>query len=275
VDTVRKGRRKVTEAITLDDAETTAKPLTKRLVAFAKDKGGTGTSFIARLVGEQHAKRGTGALLMDGDGTTASLSKHFGLPRENPDEPSATNAANPVHTFALHGKERDRDKIASLLEADASTIVLDLPATALTVLRKIEAEAGWVGMIREHGFRPTIVASITPFEESIFDLRDAMELFGTDADYIAVVNIGTAEERDDFTLWDTGTTRKRLLAAGGFEVEFPRLKPRIAAALSKYKLTFEAGRTSEHLELMDRSRLAKWISLAETAIAPVADKLGL
>jgi hypothetical protein len=265
----------MTDTIALDDAETTTNIATKRLVVFAKDKGGTGASFIARLVGEMHAKRGAGSLLMDGDGTTASLSKHFGLPRENPDDPSAVNAANPVHTFALHGAERDRDKIASLLEADAKTIVLDLPATALTVLRKIEAEAGWVGMIREHGFRPTIVASITPFEESIFDLRDAMELFGSEADYVAVVNLGTAEERDDFSLWDSGETRKRLLASGGFEVEFPRLKPRIAAVLSKYKLTFEAGATSAHLELMDRSRLAKWIHLAETAIAPISDKLGL
>ena len=265
----------VTDTVTRNDAGTSAASVPKRLVIFAKDKGGTGASFIARLVGEMHANRNAGALLVDGDGTTASLSKHFGLPRENYDDPSAVNEQNPVRTFSLHGKERDRDKIASLLEADASTIVLDLPATALTVLRRIEAEAGWVGMIRQHGFRPTIVASITPFEESIFDLRDAMELFGADADYIAVVNIGTAEDRDDFSLWDGGETRKRFCAAGGLEVEFPRLKPRIAAVLSKYKLTFEAGLSSEHLELMDRSRLAKWISLAETAIAPVAPQLGL
>jgi hypothetical protein len=248
---------------------------TKRLVVFCGDKGGVGKSFVARFVAEKHEQHGTGARLIDGDGTTASLSKHFGLPRENPDNPKAQNSANPVRTFALHGTEYDRDTIARLLEGDEATTVLDLPATSLTILRNIDRDYGWTRLVRERGFRPTVVASITPFEESIFDLRAAMDFFGAEADYVAFVNLGTAEDRTDFKLWDGGKVRTRLLEMGGIEVEFPRLKPRVASTLSKQKLTFAAGVKSEHLDITDRSRLAKWISLAEAAIVPAAGRLGL
>jgi hypothetical protein len=247
----------------------------KRFTVFVKDKGGTGASTVARLLAEVHERRKTGSYLVDGDGTTASLSKHFGRPRENAANPSAANAGNPVHTFSLHGSERDRDTVANLLEIDAPSVMLDLPATSLTVMRKVELEYAWTTMLASHGWRATVFASITPFEESIFDLGDAMELFGDRADYVAAVNLGLAEERGDFELWDNGETRKAFFASGGIELEFPRLKPRIAAALQKYQLTFEGGKTSKHLGLADRSRLTKWLSDAEAALAPAADHLGI
>jgi hypothetical protein len=240
---------------------------TKTLAMLLKNKGGLGSSMIARFLAELHQQRKTGAYLVDGDGTTASLSKHFGLPKSQ-------NGANPVHTFALHGSETDRDNLATLLEVEAPKMLLDLPATALTVVQKIEREYQWTSLIAEHGWRPTIVAAITPFEESIFDLGDAMDLFGTGADYVAVVNLGLAEERADFEIWDGGETRPKFLKAGGIEIEFPKLKPRIAAKLQKYQLTFEAGKTSQHLSLPDRSRLAKWFADAELAIAPASSRLG-
>lgn len=240
---------------------------TKTLAMLLKNKGGLGSSMIARFLAELHEQRKTGAYLVDGDGTTASLSKHFGLPK-------SLNAANPVHTFALHGSERDRDSLASLVEVDASTILLDLPATALTVVQKIEKEYQWTAMIAEHGWRPVVVAAITPFEESVFDLGDAISLFGDRADYVAVVNMGLAEDRADFEIWDGGETRPKFLAAGGIEIEFPKLKPRIAAKLQKFQLTFEAGKASPELSIADRSRLAKWFADAEAAFAPAAGRLG-
>jgi hypothetical protein len=240
---------------------------TKTLAMLLKNKGGLGSSMIARFLAELHEQRKTGAYLVDGDGTTASLSKHFGKPK-------SSNPANPVNTFALHGSERDRDSLASLLEVDAPKMLLDLPATALTVVQKIEAEYRWTEMIAQHGWRPVVVAAITPFEESIFDLGDAMKLFGDRADYVAVVNMGLAEDRADFEIWDEGKTRPEFLKAGGIEIEFPKLKPRIAAKIQKFKLTFEAGKTSQHLILPDRSRLAKWFADAEEAIVPAAARLG-
>ncbi len=96
-----------------------------------------------------------------------------------------------------------------------------------------------------------------------------------DNDYVAAVNFGTAEERSDFEIWDAGQTRRRLLEAGGLEIELPRLKPRIAAKLSKYRLTFEQGKTSSQLTLADRARLVRWAADAEAAIVPAAERLGL
>ena len=84
------------------------RPAQKWIGMFLKDKGGTGASLIARFLAELHETRETGAWLIDGDGTTASLSNHFGDPREHAD-PALCNASNPVRTFSLHGTERERD----------------------------------------------------------------------------------------------------------------------------------------------------------------------
>ena len=240
-----------------------------------KDKGGTGASVVARFLAELHEERKTGTYLVDGDGTTASLSKHFGLPRVNSD-PNLANPENPVHAFSLHGSERDRDALASLLELDEAKVLVDLPATSLTVVKKIDHEYGWTRLLAEHGWRPTIISCITPFEESCFDLEDAMELFGKRADYVGVVNLGAnAEDRSDFAIWDKGEIKRRFLKAGGIEVEFPRLKPGILAKLqTSPKLTFAAGKTDGRLSVIDRSRLAIWCASAEASLEPAASRLG-
>jgi hypothetical protein len=40
-------------------------------------------------------------------------------------------------------------------------------------------------MLAEHGLLPTFIASINPFEESILELADAMELSAARAVYVA------------------------------------------------------------------------------------------
>lgn len=255
----------------------TAKPKRglKWIGMLLKDKGGTGASVVARFLAELHEQRKTGAYLVDGDGTTASLSKHFGLPRENAD-PSLANPENPVHAFSLHGTERDRDAFANLLELDEAKVLVDLPATSLTVIKKIDQEYAWTSLLAQHGWRPTIISCITPFEESVFDLDDVMELFGKRADYVAVVNLGAnAEDRSDFAIWDHGEIKKRFVLAGGTEIEFPRLKPGILAKLQMSpKLTFAAGKGDGRLSVIDRSRLAIWYAAAEASLKPAQAYLG-
>ena len=45
-------------------------------------------------------------------------------------------------------------------------------------------------MLAEHGLLPTVIASINPFEESILELADAIELSAARAVYVAAVNFG-------------------------------------------------------------------------------------
>lgn len=240
----------------------------RRIIIFIGDKGGVGKSMIARTLAEVHQRRNTGAYLVDGDGTTGSLSNHFGLPKSrNPD--------NPVNKFALHGTESDRDTIADLLEVEAQKIILDLPAASLTVLRRIESDYHWIDMLGERGWRPTVVSVITPLQDSIFDLRETMETFGDRADYIGAVNLGFAEGREDFALWDEGETRPKFLAGGGIEIEFPKLKLRVLAKLQQAGLTFAAGLERCPLRPADRIRLRDFNREAPAALMGAAEWLGL
>uniref|UniRef100_E6Q2S7 CobQ/CobB/MinD/ParA nucleotide binding domain-containing protein n=1 Tax=mine drainage metagenome TaxID=410659 RepID=E6Q2S7_9ZZZZ len=262
------------DTVTEGDASAKTQPRKKpqkRLIAFLKDKGGTGASFLARLLGEMHRKNNSGALLVDADGTVGALYQHLGLR----DVPDAEQASSGVMTFALHGSERDRDEILSVLDTKRELIVMDMPATSLTMTRKMEVDYSWHTIARERGYRLTVVAPITPYKASMFDLQDAIELIGKDADYVAVVNLGLAEDRFDFPLWDASSARARLKDMGGVEIEFPRLKPRIAALLDKEDLTFHAGLNSTELSTADKARLQKWIKEAEDAFLSAAAILGL
>ena len=254
-----------------------AKPIVRRrwMGMLLKDKGGTGASVVARFLRSCTRNVRPEPIWSTATARPPRSRKHFGLPRVNSD-PNLANPENPVHAFSLHGSERDRDALASLLELDEAKVLVDLPATSLTVVKKIDHEYGWTKLLAEHGWRPTIISCITPFEESCFDLEDAMELFGKRADYVAVVNLGAnAEDRSDFAIWDKGEIKRRFLKAGGTEIEFPRLKPGILAKLqTSPKLTFAAGKTDGRLSVIDRSRLAIWCAAAEASLEPAASRLG-
>lgn len=245
-----------------------------RVILFLKDKGGTGASFIARYVAEGHRQRNSGALIVDADGTVGSLFQHLAK-RERDGSPSLHQERDGVITFSLHGSETDRDQIATLLDTGSTPIVMDLPATSLTMLKKIESDIGWLGMVRERGYRLTVVAPITPYKATLYDLQDAIALVGDNADYVAVLNLGLAEDRSDFLLWDASEARAALRAVKGIEIEFPRLKPRIAAILDQSDLTFAGGLAAASLSTADKARLAKWLKDAETSVRSASSVLGL
>lgn len=245
----------------------------KRLVAFLKDKGGTGASFLARMLGEMHRKANTGALLVDADGTVGALYQHLGLR----DATEQEQAARGVVTFAFHGATKERDSlIDAVLASDPELVIMDMPATSLTMTRKMTDELyGWHSFVRDRGYRLTVVAPITPYKASLYDLQDAIALIGPEADYVAVVNLGLAEDRTDFGLWDGSTAKKQLGEVGGKEIVFPRLKPGVAALLDKHDLTFQAGMTHPELLTSDKMRLQKWLNEAEAALSSIAPVLGL
>lgn len=120
--------------------------------------------------------------------------------------------------------------------------------------------------------------------ERLYDAKASPTDFATEAaklktraDYVGVVNLGMAEDRGDFELWDAedSFTRQLLAFVNGVELEFPRLRPRIAAKLAKYRLSFKAGETADALAITDRSRLQKWNESAEAASRKAGDLLGL
>ena len=208
-----------------------------------------------------------------------------------------------MQAFALNGTLDSRDTFVNrLLKKDSNLVVMDLPATSLSRLRQITEDYDLVKVAGNAGYRMTILAPITPYDDSILDLRDAIALIDpvayegfktlytakatpaefdaartpTRVDYVAIVNLGLADDRTDFRLWDApdAFTRRLLAFVGGREIEMPRLRPRVAALLACHRLGFAAGEHSEHIDLADRSRLEKWNVAAEAALRGAGDLLG-
>jgi len=281
----------------------------KRAIMSLGDKGGSSKSFLVRKLGEMHLNANTpGLMLVDGDQTVGALFRFY-AERDELDNPRSKQGPRGVQMFGLHGKIDARDSFVNdLLHRGADLVITDLPATSLTKLREISEEYDFAKAVADAGYRLTIVAPITPYDDTILDLQEAIALIDpeafaafeklfegrtadtatpsasfaaaraklkTHADYVGVVNLGMAEDRQDFELWDAPNsfTRQLLTFVGGVEIEFPKLRPRIAAKLAKHRLSFAAGEAADAIAITDRSRLQKWNESAEVAFRKAGDLL--
>jgi hypothetical protein len=247
-----------------------------RLIMTIGDKGGTGKSFFTHALAGIHLADGTNDLLLiDGDSTVGTLVKFFG------------------------------DRLVNhLLRQDAKLVIVDLPATSLTRLREISADYDFVAAAKAAGYRLTVISPITPYDDPILDLQETITLFdpelsatfdrletaggGADfevdmvmkpearVDYVAAVNLGLGEDRTDFALWDEHDTYTRRLFefVGGFQLELPAMRPRIAALLQKHRLSFADGEVSDHLSVTDRGRLQRWNAAAMQSLRGAGGRLG-
>lgn len=272
----------------------------RRVVVALGDKGGSSKSFLIRRLHELHSARPRGTVLgVDGDSTVGHLLRFYG----------GANVEPQVLPFNLHADdldERERFTNTILRETAARLVVTDFPATSLTILRKMEFDGiNFAQSVTDAGFRLTVLAPITPYDDSLFDLQQVIALFDptahaklialsdahaddatvarekkkirTNADYVAAVNIGAnAESREDFELWDdpASLTRKLLAFVGGVELEFPRLRSRIAAKIARHSVGFRQASTMDFLTPTDVSRLTRWLRDSETAFRSAGPLLG-
>jgi len=262
--------------------------VTKRLILSLGDKGGVGKSFIIRKLAEMHmAENAKRLLLVDCDGAVSSLYKFHGGDR------------GPAEIFSIHGTVDERDQLVNdILRRGSDLVVADMPATSLTRLREMSVDYDFVKEVEAAGYRLTVVAPITPYGDPILDLQESIALLDPAmveafdrttasgmsekafakprADYVVIVNLGFAEDRDDFELWDApdATTRRLLEYVGGIELEIPKIRPRIAAKLQKYWLSFKAGETSEYFSITDRGRLHRWNEAVEKTMRSAGERLG-
>ena len=277
-------------------------PSTRRTIMTLGDKGGSSKSFLARKLAEIHlAASKPGLLLVDGDESVGSLAKFY-AERTSDGSIALDQTERGVALFALHGKVDARDHLVNdLLQRGRELVIVDMPATALTKLREISEDYNFGTAVATAGYRLTVLAPITPYDDTILDLQETIQLLDPEifaefttqfdavgpregmktqlmprVDYVAVVNLGMAEDRQDFDLWDDPTSFTRALLAfiGGVELEFPRMRPRIAAKLAKFRLSFSDGETAEQLAITDRSRLTAWNLKAESVLRSAGGLLG-
>ena len=247
----------------------------KQLILTIGDKGGTGKSTFTRLLSELHRKAKKETLLVDADGTVGQLIQFLGERDDKGKLKPDQSATAGVEYFSLHGDETDRDHLTSILESGANTILVDLPAASITVLKGVEEDLGFLALVKRYKYELTLVSVITPYRASVRGVRDVIDL-APEAVHVVVRNLKEGDE-DDFELWDDSEARKRFEALGarGIMIDLPKLKPRISAKLDAKNIRFLDAPDTKDLVLADRSRANKWLEVATANLGPAREALGL
>ena len=245
----------------------------KRLILVIGDKGGTGKSTFSRILGETHRQAEKSTLLVDADGTVGQMLQFLGERNADGRLVPQPQSRDGVTVFTLHGTETDRDNLTELLKSGAETIVVDLPAVSLTILRNVQNDIDYLRLVDETGYALTLVSLLTPFRASIRGIGDALEL-APKATHVVVRNLNSGDE-DDFELWEASAAKKTLAERGGMLIDMPRLKARIAAKLDKDNIRYHDAPDASVLTLADRSRSRKWLDEAKKNLEPAHEALGL
>ncbi len=253
--------------------------MAKRLIAFINSKGGVSKSTTCRVYVEALREAGQKPLLVDCDGTVGHLFRYFGVRDEKTGEylfPQPKDRG--VRTFEIVGKAEDRVELGAVLDEGHETIVIDFPATAVTLLEQVEENYGFFALAHEMGYAVTMVIPITTEPASMFSVSDCAELDPL-ADLVVVRNKFFGEK---FLAWDgleglpVASGKSILEQRGGHDISLPELDGDTMGAISAFGLTFhQAQSTTSPLIISRRSQVHRWLDAVRTEFAKVGDVLGL
>jgi hypothetical protein len=255
---------------------------TKTLIAVMSDKGGVGKSTWTEMLWDRLLKSGLDIRAFDLDGTTGSFTARCGEFDED-GQILKTQSANGVTPLFLHGSPDDRDRIASVLETGAELVLVDFPATSLTVLSQIEQDWSFREEIANAGYNFTVVTVCTPFPASLSNVTRSLDLYPA-ANHVVVFNLAFGQQ-DHYFLWDgdpiegiePAIAKKRIeeMGARAGVIWFPALDKRAAILTEKYMLGFREAGTDRRMTMANRSRLRNWVDDFAESIHPVEHLLGL
>lgn len=247
----------------------------KRLVIVASGRGGVGKSTTCRFTGEWLRDEKPGdTLLADGDGQVGQMLQFLGK-RGDDGEVLDPQPPDGVRVFALHD-ERARGQLVDLLDAGKSSVLVDLPAASLGVLKKIDVEYGLRSLAGTYGYAVTLVTLITPYQASILDVVESLEFGDREVSRLIVRNLGLGSA-EDFELFNGTEVEKMAKEAGALVVDLPPLRPAIAALIDRESVSFgkAANLQTSPLKLSYRGAVAQWIALARASFEPAREILGL
>ena len=257
-------------------------PTDKRLVMSLSNKGGVTKTTFMRLLTELHQLAGSKLTLIDGDGSVGQMMKYYGA-RDGAGRMLDPQPPSGVLPFDFHGDANDRDALATLLQHGTAATLVDLPAISLSGFQQLQSELDAFEVFRSLGYATTIVAPLTPFEASLRDVSDTLELVNhtertstrnnSVADIVILRPLYTGDP-DDFIFWDASNTKKVVESARIPVLDIPKLKTRILALLDYRDIRFVDGYSSSELNAFDRSRVTSWITACIDLIAPHAALFG-
>jgi hypothetical protein len=288
---------------------TTASEKRRRFVFVAGQKSARKTT-TALLLADLYRASGKLVHFYDADDANGTFLARHGSKDENTKEPLATQDPAVGCGYYGTGIEGSRDMFLNCIDVDPlpDVIFTDTGARSLEHLKSIvgfgDSVTGLVEGIKDAGFDITIVHPIIQSKVTTSSLKQYMDAFGSDVDYVAVIHtkpghkVGTLNKpstdagnqnswgQTSFQWWfgrvnpDTGNnvgykTRDHFLSIGGREIVISELKDDVYSVFEATNLTFKDAAESKQFNMAERRNIMVFNKAAGEALMQVSDVLGL
>ena len=183
----------------------------------------------------------------------------------------------------------ERSSLFDLTETEDRFLILDGPAGSLNTFRELTdnlSATDWVRHNRSCGRDLVVMIPITPNFASIVTVREAIDTFGPDAQYVVVRSMRGCSARD-YVLWDapdfqnkynktvSGRSKAKLAAVGGFVLDMPNLEAAVLARAEAMQIPFAEAVGSQLLRAAERLSVRNWLRDWATQLDRIRAPLGL
>jgi len=259
----------------------------KRLILVSGQKGGVGKSTFSRILLDSLRRRGHSVAAFDGDGAVGHLLQYYGE-KQNGVLAVQQNPLLGVERYDLRHR-RDRERLLESLHVDASVLLHDLPAGALSSIVEAvdvtdQSAMALVDAARQMGYATTVVIVINTDKASALAVETTMKAFGDKARYIVVKNLNGCT-LDDFIVYDGfedatgrrigGEASRAAKLAKVTELVMPEVFRTTSVKIDLWSLRFQDAVNDPHMHIQDRSRISQWMRIMDSEIDKAGKRLGV
>ncbi len=258
----------------------------KRLVLVSGQKGGVGKSTFSRILLDSLRRQGRSVAAFDGDGAVGHLHQYYGE-KQNGKLSQTQNPLLGVQRYDLRDR-RDREQLLESLHSNASVLLHDLPAGALSSITEAVDVTGQSAMAlvdaaRQMGYWTTVVIVVNTDTASARAVETTIEAFGDKAQYVIVKNLNGCT-LDDFIVYDgfndatgqrTGGDARRVAQnARAKELLMPEIFRTTTVKIDLWSLRFRDAVNDPRMHIQDRTRISQWMGIMDAEIAKAGKRLG-
>lgn len=258
----------------------------KRLILVSGQKGGVGKSTFARVLLDSLRRRGRSVAAFDGDGAVGHLLQYYGE-KQNGRLVLGQSPLVGVDGYDLRHR-RDRERLLESLHVNASVLLHDLPAGALSSITEAVDVTGQSAMAlvdaaKQMGYATTVVIVINTDKAAAKAVETTIKAFGEKARYVLVKNLNGCT-LDDFIVYDGftdatgrrvgGDARQVARAARATELLMPEIFRTTAVKIDLWSLRYQDAVNDSHMHIQDRTRISQWLSIMDAEIGKAGKHLG-
>jgi len=259
----------------------------KKLILVSGQKGGVGKSTFARILLDSLRRRGLSVAAFDGDGAVGHLLQYYGE-KQNGKLVLSQNPRLGVEGYDIRHR-RDREQLMESLHVNASILLHDLPAGALSAITAAVDVTGQSAMAlvdaaKSMGYDTTVVIVINTDQASARAVETTITAFGDKAQYVVVKNLNGCT-LDDFIIYDGfedatgqstgGSARRTAQASKARELMMPEIFRTTTVKIDLWSLRFRDAVDDPRMHIQDRTRISQWMTIMDKEIDKAGKRLGV